>query len=282
MPPNEHGPLPAAAPGDAVPTIVVRHRDETFEPGARVLLSEAPVNVVYGEIPYAVMMTTPGDLEDFAYGFSLTEGVIGRADDIRRVEVDEVEGGMRLRIDLDPSRMHDHLARRRAMAGRTSCGLCGIEDLAQVPRASRRPAADTTFEPRAIRRALDLLRDGQRLNHETGAAHAAAWCDRDGAIRALREDVGRHNALDKVIGAALRAGGVGADGFLVVTSRCSYEMVEKAASFGSGLLVAISAPTDLAVRRATHHGLTLVALARQDTCTIFTGAARILQSEPAA
>jgi FdhD protein len=278
MPPNEDTQVSAGV-AESVATIVVRHRDEAFESGTRRLLSEAPINVVYGTIPYAVMMTTPCDLEDFAYGFSLTEGVIERAGDIRGVTLEHVEDGTRLQIDLAPNRMHDHLARRRAMAGRTSCGLCGIEDLAQVPRATRRVAADVTFEPRAIRRALDSLRDGQRLNHETGAAHAAAWCDRDGRVRALREDVGRHNALDKVIGAALRAGDDGAEGFLVVTSRCSYEMVEKAVAFGSGLLVAISAPTDLAVQRAAHHDLTLVALARADSCTIFTGAARILEPE---
>ena len=177
-------------------------RDDKFAAGDRALISEAPVNIVYGEIPYAVMMMTAGDLEDFAYGFSLTEGVIRRAADIRSIGLEKAEAGRRLHVTLDPSRLQVHLARRRAMAGRTSCGLCGIEDLAQVPHAPHRPASDTTYDPRAIRRALHALGAGQALNRVTGAAHAAAWCDADGTILALREDVGRHNALDKVIGAS--------------------------------------------------------------------------------
>ena len=275
MPPNDEG---LAGAGEQVATLVVRHADGAATAGERLLLAEAPVNVVYGGVPYAVMMTTPRDLVDFAYGFSLTEGVITAASDIRGVALETVPEGALLRIDLAPGSMHDHLARRRAMAGRTSCGLCGIEDLAQVPRTPRRAPPQTPVAPRAIRRALDALAGEQTLNRATGAAHAGAWCDGEGTLRLVREDVGRHNALDKVIGAALRSREDGPDtGFLVVTSRCSYEMVEKAAAFGVGLLVAISAPTDLAVRRAAHHGLTLVALARADTFTVFAGAGRLLE-----
>ncbi len=260
----------------------------TFGPGEprtgeRAVAVETPVNIIYGTVPYAVMMMTPADLKDFAAGFSLTEGVIAARDEIRQGAIEEDPNGLRLLIDLAPDRLHGLLVRQRAMRGRTSCGVCGIEDLADLPRTSRRVVQGTTVDAEAIRRALGDLARQQVLNAETRAMHAAAWVDADGAIACVREDVGRHNALDKLIGALLNDGIEAGSGFLLITSRCSYEMVEKAAAFGVGVLVAISAPTSLAIDRAVQHGMALVGIARSDGNTVFSAPERIRaeQSVPA-
>lgn len=262
-----------------VPIAVVPYDDGQSRTGLRPLAVEAPVNLVYGSVPHAVMMATPGDLEDFAYGFSLTEGIIEEAAEIRGVEVEAAEGGLRLLVDLAPGRLREHLARKRAISGRTGCGVCGIEDLDALPRAIPRPAPLLTLAVPAIARALTVMEAEQRLGATTRAVHAAAWARLDGTLLAVREDVGRHNALDKLIGALLRAGTDPADGFLIITSRCSFEMVEKAARLGAGAIVAISAPTSLALERAKAHGLTLCAIARADSLTVFTGEERLVRSE---
>ena len=232
---------------------------------------EAPVNIVYGNLPYAVMMATPSDLEDFVAGFSLTEGIVRSVDEIRGITVTPQADGIVVTVELVPGRFRDHLARRRNLSGRTSCGLCGIETLAEMPMATdlgqHRPVS-----PGAIQAALDALDRHQPLHRLTRAVHAAAWCDAAGRILAAREDVGRHNALDKLIGARLRAGHDVSEGFVLVTSRASFEMIEKTAIFGAGTLVSISAPTSLAIERARRLGLTLVSIARGDGCTLFTGA----------
>jgi FdhD protein len=235
---------------------------------------EVPVNLVYATLPHAVMMATPADLEDFAYGFSLTEGVVAAAAEIRGVAVREVARGIVLDIDLVPAALRRHMARLReaggrAMAGRTGCGICGIESLEQLPEA-RPVAPGAAIAPGAIRAALLGLEGRQVLNRATRAVHAAAWCDAAGGIVLLREDVGRHNALDKLVGACLRAGVAPGEGFVLLTSRASFEMVEKAASFGAGTVVAISAPTSLAVERAAALGIALVAVARPDGAVRFT------------
>ena len=265
-----------------VPTLVVAYDDPDPRSDTRPLAVEMPVNLVYGTVPYAVMMTTPADLVDFAYGFSLTEGIIAAADEIRSVQVerDEAEGGMRLLVDLVPGRLREHLARKRAMSGRTGCGVCGIEDLSALPKAEAPLHGAGRVGIAAIQRALLAMGDAQLLNAETRAVHAAAWAGLDGTLLALREDVGRHNGLDKLIGALIRGGTDPADGFLVITSRCSFEMVEKAASLGASVLVAISAPTSLAIDRAKAHGMTLCAIARSDTLTVFTGRARLSLPAP--
>ena len=247
----------------------------------RAVAVEVAVNVVYGTVPYAVMMLTPSDLEDFAVGFSLTEGVIAGREDVRSIAVERADAGLRLVVELAPARFHGLLSRRRAMAGRTSCGVCGIEDLAHLPRSVQRHGPAPSIPLGAIRRALEGLASHQALNRATRAVHAAAWVALDGRIACVREDVGRHNALDKLIGAAVVRGDRPSDGFLLVTSRCSYEMVEKAAAFGAATLVAISAPTALGVERARYHGMTLVGLARPDALTVFTGADRITRENPA-
>lgn len=266
-----------------VPTLVVAYDDPEPRSGTRPLAVEMPVNLVYGTVPYAVMMTTPADLVDFAYGFSLTEGIIAAADEIRsvHVEIDAAEGGMRLLVDLVPGRLREHLARKRAMSGRTGCGVCGIDDLGSLPRADAPLHGAGRVTVAAIQRALMAMGDAQVLNAETRAVHAAAWADLEGNLVALREDVGRHNGLDKLIGALIRRHTDPAGGFVVITSRCSFEMVEKAASLGATVLVAISAPTSLAIDRARLHGMTLCAIARSDTLTVFTGRERLdLPAQP--
>ena len=258
-----------------VPTRILAYREAPPREDARALAVEMPVNLVYGSVPYAVMMTTPGDLADFAYGFSLTEGIVESADEIRGVAVEEADEGLRVLIDLVPGRLREHLARKRAISGRTGCGVCGIDDLAALPTAETRGMPDLRVSLGAIERALASLSDAQVLNRETRAVHAAAWAELDGGLVAVREDVGRHNALDKLIGALIREGRDPAAGFVVITSRCSFEMVEKAARLGAAVIVAISAPTSLALARARMHGMTLCAIARSDTLTSFCGGERL-------
>jgi FdhD protein len=278
---DENHPFPGETQDSAIPAaveapIVVLPFEQTGPiHGTRAIPSEVPVNLVYGGIPFAVMMATPSDLEDFAVGFSLTEGVIQRPTDIRGIRLETEERGLRLAIELIPNRLHEHLARKRALSGRTGCGLCGIDDLSALPRARHPDGKAPSISPSAIRSALLGLNREQALNELTHAVHAAAWADVDGTIRCVREDVGRHNALDKLIGAIVRAGMRPDSGFVVVTSRCSFELVEKVAAFGAKTLVAISAPTSLALERARHHDITLVGIARSDSVTVFHGAERI-------
>lgn len=274
---TETGSRTSGLPPCAVPVSmqVMAYDGSAPKPDTRALAAEAPVNLVYGSVPHAVMMATPADLEDFAYGFSLTEGIVDSVDEIRATRVEIAEDGLRLHVDLAPGRLREHLARKRAISGRTGCGVCGIEDLAQLPRAGGRAASEVRIALSAIARALSELDRAQVLGAQTRAVHAAAWARRDGSLAAVREDVGRHNALDKLIGALMRAGTPADEGFLVITSRCSFEMVEKAARLGAAVIVAISAPTSLALERARSYGLTLCAIARADTVTVFTGAERL-------
>jgi FdhD protein len=235
---------------------------------------ETPVNIVYAPIPFAVMMCSPQDLEDFAIGFSFTEGVIDTIDDIRSVVVEEdsEQRGLRLVVSLASDKMQRHLARARNISGRTGCGVCGIDDLSAMPCASTITAPPFTLEVDSIIRALDDLVARQTLNAQTGATHAAGWCKANGEVLVVREDVGRHNALDKLIGRLLQDRVDPASGFFVITSRCSFEMLEKVAAFGARAVVAISAPTSLAIERARLHGVTLVASARNGGAVIFNGA----------
>ncbi len=240
-------------------------------PAWRSIAAEIPVSFVYGDLSYAVMMASPGDAVDFAYGFSLTEGIVRAPEEIRSVRIFKQEKGVALDIELAPGRLREHLSRRRALTGRTSCGLCGVETVEQMPIAAPLPA-NAAIAPKAIFAALANIEKNQKLNALTRAVHGAAFCARDGSILCLREDVGRHNALDKMIGAACREKIQPRDGFVVVTSRASFEMVEKTAIFGATTLVAISAPTSLAIERAEKLGVTLAAIARPDSVTVFAGA----------
>lgn len=264
---------PATVPAEAVS---VGFADRVPRPVARPVAAEVPVQVAFGGIPFGIMMATPADLEDFAYGFSLTEGVIADPSEIRRVSVEPADGAVRLAVEVVGARLRAHLARTRAMTGRTSCGLCGIDDLASLPRAAGPVGAAPALPLGAIARALAALDGGQRLNAATRAVHGAAWATLDGEVLDLREDVGRHNALDKLIGACLRAGRDPGRGFVLVTSRASFEMVEKTATFGCRTLVAVSAPTALAIDRARALDVTLAGIARRDGVTLFHGADRVL------
>jgi FdhD protein len=262
-------------PNEMAASSQVCARDYNYECGpvgsgfGRSIAVETAVNILFGGVPFAVMMATPADLEDFAIGFALTEGIVENLHDIRGVEIEPAEQGLRVNIALAGERMSAHLARGRALSGRTGCGLCGIEDLAHLPAARARIAEAKPIAPAAISAALRALDQGQPLNAQTRAVHAAAWFDGAGVLVALREDVGRHNALDKLIGALVRTGATAGDGFFVITSRCSFEMVAKAAVFGASTLVALSAPTSLAIERAQANGIRLIAIARPDHATIF-------------
>ena len=229
---------------------------------------EAPINIVYGDTPYAVMMVTPADIADFVYGFSLTEGVIARAAEIRSIEIHRQNEGHVASVNLAPDALRRHMARRRNLSGRTSCGLCGVEDFTQLPSAVEKVGA-REVAPAAIGRALSQLHEKQSLFRTTRAVHGAAWCADDGEVLLVREDVGRHNALDKVIGACMREELIARDGFALITSRCSFEMVEKAAIFGAPALISVSAPTSLAIERAQALGVTLIAVARDDGALAF-------------
>jgi FdhD protein len=262
---------PSEGPG----SIVVPVRAFSYDSGAsgpeltRAIAVEAPVQIVIGGAPFAVMMATPNDLEDFAYGFALTEQIAESIGDIRGVEVERVEDGWKLKIALSGERLQAHLARGRAMSGRTGCGLCGIENFSQMPSPRPPLHPQDAIAPQAIHAALGELEARQPLNQLTRAVHAAAWCGRDGTIVLSREDVGRHNALDKTIGALANAAVAPDSGFFVITSRCSFEMVAKTAIFGAGTLVSVSAPTSLALERARRFGVRLIAVARRDQALCF-------------
>ena len=234
------------------------------------LIEETPVALVYNGISHAVMLATPNDLEDFALGFSLGENIVDSAREIYSCAVNRIENGIELQLEISAERATRLKERRRSLAGRTGCGLCGVESL----QAALRPPQPVARRPRvalaAIARALTALPQQQPLHRASGAAHAAAWIDLNGNIDTVREDVGRHNALDKLIGALTSAHTGPANGFVVVTSRASYEMVQKVATFGAGLLVAVSAPTAYAVRLAEQCGVALAGFAREDRLSLYT------------
>lgn len=245
------------------------------------IAEEVPVAFVYNDAPFAVMMATPADLEDFALGFALSEGIV---EDIAEVAIERTEHlleGVEVRLTIPEARAATLERRRRTLSGRSGCGICGSELLEAALRQPDPVRAEVRIEVAALRRALRELHDAQTLNALTGATHAAGWADRDGHVHLVREDVGRHNALDKLIGAMRRAGERPDDGFVVVTSRASYEMAMKAASAGIALMAAISAPTALAISLAERAGLTLIGFARDDGHAVYTHPRRLLADEPA-
>lgn len=243
--------------------------------GDRIIPEETPVAFSYNGGTHAVMMATPQDFQDFAVGFSLTEGVISAPDDILSLEVVEQGSGVELRMWLSDARAASLSERRRYLAGPTGCGLCGIDSLDEAVRPVAPVGEGRVFAPRDIMRALDALAPRQELNLQTRAVHAAAFWHGETGLVAVREDVGRHNALDKLCGALARQGMAAQTGLILLTSRVSVEMVQKAAVAGACVIVAVSAPTALAVRTAEAANITLVAVARSDGFEIFTHQRRI-------
>jgi len=253
----------------------VRVRDGGARAGSRTVPEEVPVALVYDGTTHAVMLASPCDIEDFATGFSLTEGKIARLADLREIEVVEHASGIEARIWLAPGAGRGAAQRRRAMLGPTGCGLCGIDSLETALPAPPVVAAAARFTPAEIVGAVEAVRPAQVLNREARALHAAGFWTPAAGLVALREDVGRHNALDKLVGALLRAGVDPASGILVLTSRVSVELVQKAAVLGVPVLVAVSAPTALALETAEAAGITVAAVARGDAFEIFTRPDRI-------
>jgi FdhD protein len=243
---------------------------------SRVVPEETPIALTYGGSTHAVMMATPADLEDFAVGFSLTEGIITDPEQIEAIEVVPEEKGIDLQITLKDELNEALRLRRRHMAGPVGCGLCGIESIEQAVRQTPDVSASPLrLSDEEVVQAIGRLNGQQPLHIETRAVHGAAFYVPGRGLIAVREDVGRHNALDKLTGAAARAGFKGSQGAVVVTSRISVEMVQKTAITGSPVIIAISAPTALAIRTAEEAGMTLIALVRGDEFEIFTHAERI-------
>lgn len=226
---------------------------------------EVPVALEYNGLSYAVMMASPQDLDDFAIGFALSEGLAASAAECTDIAIAEVDQGWIVRTALSGLGVERLTERVRTRVAESSCGLCGIENLAEVARPLPPVAAHAPIEPAAIFAALHALPGQQPLSARTGAAHAAAWVAEDGTIGCTREDVGRHNAMDKLIGAMARTGQPLSPGFILSTARCSYEIVEKAVRAGATTLVCVSLPTSMAATRARDCGLSLWALARSDS-----------------
>ena len=243
--------------------------------GARQAPEETPVAFVYDGGAEAVMLATPADLDDFAVGFSMNEGIIGSADEIVELEIVRQDLGVELRMWLAPARGEALVRGRRRRAGPTGCGLCGVESLAEALRPTPVVAPGFTIPAGRIVEAMSALAPLQMLNRQTRAVHAAAFFTPTEGVVALREDVGRHNALDKLAGALARAGRSGADGVILMTSRVSVELVQKAAAMGAPVLAAVSAPTALAIRTAEAAGICVVGVVRDDGLEVFTHAARL-------
>jgi len=239
------------------------------------IAAEVAVALAYNGAAHAVMLASPADLEDFAVGFSLSEGIVGSLAEIAGVAVAERARGIEVEVLIPEARAAGLAGRQRHLAGRGGCGLCGVGSLAEALRPLPELPATPAFPASAVARAIAALPGMQTVNRETGALHAAAFADRTGALVAVREDVGRHNALDKLAGAVLRAGHDPAGGFVLMTSRLGVELVQKAAMCGFPLLAAISAPTSLAIEFARTCNLTLAAFARPGGFNLYSRPERV-------
>lgn len=243
-----------------------------------VLAEETPVALIYNGVSHAVMLATAQDLEDFALGFSLSEGIVESAQDIYGIEIRPQPQGIEVHCELASACFMQLKERRRTLSGKTGCGICGTESLNHAVRYPAALPIQLKLHQAAIEAGLQALQSAQSLQKETGATHASAYILQDGSLYFLREDVGRHNALDKLVGALAKArqkSNLPGPGFVITTSRASFEMIQKTASAGIELLVAVSAPTALAVRVAQACGLTLLGFARKDRFVVYTHGHRI-------
>ena len=259
--------------------LVDRWRDGVQERVIDRVAEEVPVALVYHGVSHAVMLATPADLEDLAAGFTLSEGIVARSDEIHSLEsVNNEDGSVSVNIGIASTRFSDLLRRERNTTGRTGCGLCGAAKLEDAIRPPSSVPTGLEVSVADLHAALIDIRSHQRINSMTGSVHAAAWVTPDAGIELVREDVGRHNALDKVIGALIRKRADISRGWFLITSRASYEMVQKSATVGVSFLAAVSAPTAFAVRLAQTSGLTLVGFARERQHVVYANPQRLIHS----
>lgn len=262
-------------PDPAIPIRRVAWRGDAEEDADRQVAVEVPVALTYNRATHAVMLASPSDLEDFAVGFSLSEQIIADPSEILGLEIVELPNGIECRMDLAHTRHDTLIARQRRLAGPSGCGLCGLDSLTAAIRPVPRVPEGRVFTAAMIRDAMASMHPAQLLNQETRAMHAAGFWTPERGLVVLREDVGRHNALDKLSGAMARAGQAAEDGIAVLSSRVSVEMAQKAAILGAPVLVAVSAPTSLAIEIADTSGITLIGIARPDGFEVFTHLQRI-------
>ncbi len=262
-------------PPSQIPVARQAWRGEAVSNGQRIIPEEIPIALTYGRATHAVMMATPADLRDFALGFSLAEGIVRGPPDVEALDIVTVKDGIELRMDLAPERAMGLERRRRRITGPGGCGLCGMDSLAETLRPVPHATPGGSIAAADIPVALNAMAAAQQLNRTTRAVHAAAFWTKARGLVAVREDVGRHNALDKLLGCLVWAGEQTHDGILLLSSRVSVEMVQKAAILGAPVIAAVSAPTALAVRTADAAGLTLIGVARDDGFEVFTHPHRI-------
>jgi FdhD protein len=276
MKPDPVTPVPAAVPTAVSAQLPVeRWSAGALSQAVDAVAEEMPVALVYHDVPHVVMLATPADLEDYAVGFTLSEGLVANRDEIRGVTVTYGAGAADVHISVAWERFTALLQRRRNLAGRTGCGLCGAETASDAIREVASVPPGVSVSTQQLHQAIEDLKARQPINARTGSVHAAAWVLPGAGIQVVREDVGRHNALDKTIGALARSGADFAAGYMLITSRASYEMVQKCATLGIPMLVALSAPTAFAVRLAQRAGLTLVAFARTDRHVVYAHPQRL-------
>ena len=257
------------------PHLVDRWRNGASSHVVDAVAEEIPVAMVYNGVSHAVMLATPTRLEEFGLGFSLSEGILNERRELYDIEIVRQAEGLELQMSISQERFAALKQKRRNLAGRTGCGLCGAESLQQVIRQPKPVISSLRISPQTIHRAFEQLAKLQTLQAITGAVHAAAWASPDSSILHMEEDIGRHNALDKLIGSMARNNTRTELGFAVITSRASYEMVQKTAAVGIPLLAAISAPTGLAIELAKQAGITLIGFARHDNHVVYANPQRL-------